>query len=128
MASNMKAVAGTKNAYEYSETLDSSTNQAIVGEDIFIPSNVGSAVMMIRRKSGTGKFKVQATCSTRNEIYGLNGEGPAEWFNWDIPGTDSNGYVDEDEVQWWVPIPAGMRMVLEAAAVPTSVYFSLRTN
>lgn len=128
MANNMKRITGTNNAWEYSATISSQVGVSSYSEDLFIPSNVGSTVMFIRRKTGTAKFKVQATTSTQDEIFGQNGAAPAEWFNWDIPATDANGWLDEAEVQWWVPIPSGLRLVIEASAVATDVYFSLRAQ
>jgi len=127
MAVNLKRIFDTNNAFEYSETVVSSTGE-VSSKELFIPSNVATVVMHLRRKAGTGQYKIQTTTSTRDEIFGQNGASPAEWFNWDIPEADSvTGYVDQDEIQWWVPITSGMRLITEAGT-GTTVYFSLRAN
>lgn len=124
MATSMKQVLGTVYAYEYAETLVSEAGEKF-GEDVFIPPNVAQIGLGIRRKSGSGRYKVQITYSTRSEIFD---SGNAEWFNWDVPSADPvTGYIDLDEITWWIPIPSGIRIVAEAGA-GTTIYFSMRAN
>ena len=122
MAQLTNNIRGTNNAYEFSETIVSS-GTGKVQEALFIPSNVATVVLGIRRKTGTAKFKVQITVSTRDEV----DAGTAEWFDWTISGVDSNGYLDDDDVVWWVPIPSHLRLVVEAGDA-TNVYMSVRAN
>lgn len=122
MASDMKRIYGTNNAFEYSETIESAATIQ-EGEEKFIPSNVASITMGIKR-TGTAKYKVQVTYSPKDEVT----SGTAVWFDWDIPGVDVDGFYDEDEIQWWIPVPGSIRCVVEGAGTGTSVYFSLRAN
>jgi len=122
MAQNMKQIWGTNNAFEHSESV-TTVGANKVSVPLFIPSNVAVVTMGIRRKSGTAKFKVQITMSTVDEV----NAGTAEWFNWNLPGVDVSGYLDTDDVQWWVPIPSHMRFIVDSGDV-TTVYFSLRAN
>lgn len=126
MAQLMKDIRGTNNAFEFSETI-TTTGTETVNVPIFIPSNVAVVTMGVRRTSGTAKFKVQISMSTIDEVNGVAGEDAAQWFDWQLPGIDANGYLDDDEVQYWVPIPSHMRFAV-ASGDATSVYFSIRAN
>ena len=125
MAVNMQRIYGTNNAFEYSETVSSAATTQY-SQEIFIPSNVASLTMGLKRSgtSGTAKYKVQVTYSTKEEVANATGV----WFDWDITGVDSNGYIDEDAVQWWIPVPSHIRLNVENAGTGTDVYFSMRAN
>jgi hypothetical protein len=122
MATTMRQVLGTVYAYEHSETVVSDVTE-VTSEAIFIPPNVAQVSIFLRRKVGSGRYKVQVTGSTRDEIFGGT---EAEWFDWDIPGL-TDGWTDEDDIQWWIPIPSGIRIVMELGS-GTELYFSMRAN
>lgn len=124
MAVDMKRIYGTNNAFEYSETVTANLID-VSSEEIFIPSNVASLTTGIVRKSGTGKYKLQVTYSPKSEVQAAT----AEWFNWDIPCADPvTGFCDEDQIQWWIPVPGSIRLIVEGVGSDTVVYWSMRAN
>ena len=123
MPSDMKRIYGTNNAFEYSETVTANATD-LNGEEVFVPSNVASLTLGIVRKSGTGKYKLQTTYSPKDEVTA----GTAEWFDWELPGVDANNWLDETKVQWWLPVPGSIRLVVEGVGSDTVVYFSMRAN
>lgn len=123
MATLMKNIRGTNNAFEYSESV-TATSTNVQGAEIFVPSNVATVTLGLRRQSGTGGYKMQATYSTRNEV----DLGTAEWFDWDISGLDASGFLDQDEFQFWMPIPSHLRLVVEGDGSTTEVYMAMRAN
>lgn len=127
MATQMGQVLGSVYAYEYALEQESAAGE-VTSQAVFIPPNVAQVSLGIRRLTGSGRYKVQVTYSTRDEIYGTSTTSPnAKWFNWDIPGTNGDGWYADDEVQWWIPIPSGIRLVNEAGT-GTTVYWSMRAN
>lgn len=122
MATALSRIYGTNNAYEFSETL-TSTGAEVVGEEKWIPANVGQLTGGIVLKAGTGGYKIQVSFSTREEVE----DGIAEWFDWQIPGVDANGWIYDAESQFWCPVPSHVRCVTQGVS-GTSVYFSMRAN
>lgn len=123
MAIDMKRIYGTNNAFEYSESVLANAADT-TSEEIFIPSNVASVTFGINRLSGTGMYKIQTTYSPKDEVTA----GTAKWFDWEISGVDENGWFNLDKVQWWLPVPGSIRLVVEGVGSDTTVYWAMRAN
>jgi len=125
MAIPLGQVGLTHSAYEHSETLVASPTVAIYSADLMIPANTGQVTFCIRRKTGDALFKVQTTQSSQSEI----NLGNAEWFDWEVPSLDVDGYYSGGpDYQYWLPIPSGIRFVIKATATPSTVYYGVRAN
>lgn len=125
MAEQLSRVGYVNNAYQASETVSNNASTESQGDTFQIPANTGQVTFNIRRKTGDAGFKVQVTTSTDVEIK----NGTAEWFDWTVYDADADGfYRGGTDYQYWIPIPSGIRLVVEPTATASSVYFSVRAN
>ncbi len=123
MATNLDRVYGTNNAFEWSETVESGDDELTYGEELWIPSNVGQLTAGITRQEGTGGYKIQVSYSTKSEVTA----GTGVWMDWELSGIDGDGFMVDDQTQFWCPIPSHIRIVLEAGS-GTTVYWGMRAN
>ena len=118
----MSRVFGSPYAAEVSGTLSSAATET-AGIDYMIPTSVGVVAVGITRQSGTGKYKMQVTFSTRSEIESET----AIWYDWEVAGIDANGFIDADTTVLNMPVPSGFRFVMDAGE-GTSIYYGVRAN
>lgn len=125
MAILMQNIRGTRNAFELEIDLVG-TAVEVVSEAVFIPSNVATITFGFTRESGDAGYKIQTTYDTRDSV-DLS-PSTVRWFDWEVSGVDTNGWLDQDQIQWWLPIPSHIRIAVDGSGSPSDIHYAMRAN
>lgn len=132
MAINSRAIKGAPNAFEYSEIITVGSGDVEQTSDALLATtNSTGMTFMIDRLSlpSDVKFKMQMTTALIEEVnsgvLSDNKTIAVPWHDWDVPGIDSEGFLDKDQFEWWIPIPSAVRMVTKSTN-GGSLYWAVR--
>ena len=127
MAINARAIKGAPNAFEYSkkETVAFGGAEQVSEALLATTNSTGMTFTVDRLTAPDVKFKMQMTCGTISEVNSGLIDGTTDslpWHDWDVPGIDVDGFLDQDQFDWWIPIPSAIRMVTKNAHISTDQY------
>lgn len=121
MAINTRGIKTAPNAFEYSETINMG-GEATKESDALLATTNSTGMTYTLDRTGDVVYKMQMTCSTTEEV----NNGEAVWHDWNIAGIDSEGYLDLDSYEGWIPIPSAIRVLVKSATSAGTLYWAVR--
>jgi hypothetical protein len=134
MAINARSIKGAPNAFEYSNLISVAFGgtEQVTDALLATTNSTGMTFTIDRMTAPDCTFKMQMTCATTEEVNNgvISGtQTPIPWHDWDVPNMDAGThYLDQDQFDWWIPIPSAVRMVTKNAHVSTNqnIYWAVR--
>lgn len=139
MAINSKRIQTAPNAFEYSSgvlTIPFGGTAVITDPLLSLTSSSGLTFqcdILTQGATDDVKYKMQLTTGTVEEINSTFIEGSTTslpWHDWTIPEVEGqvDAFISELQLDWWIPIPSAVRMVIKNDSVDTDAtfYWSVR--